>query len=42
MFYPMFEPNLKFIDTCNNEKFRSKNKKNIHKKEAGPYQGFGY
>ena len=26
----------------NNEKFRSfKSKENIHKKEAGPYRGFG-
>ena len=27
----------------NNEKFRSfKSKENIHKKEVGPYRGFGY
>ena len=27
----------------NNEKFRSfKDKENIHKKEVGPYRGFGY
>ena len=27
----------------NNEKFRSfKSKENIHKKEVGPYHGFGY
>ena len=27
----------------NNEKFRSfKSNENIHKKEAGPYRGFGY
>ena len=27
----------------NNEKFRSfKSKENIHKKEVGPYDGFGY
>ena len=29
--------------TNNNEKFRSfKSKENIHKKEVGPYRGFGY
>ena len=27
----------------NNEKFRSfKSRENIHKKEVGPYRGFGY
>ena len=27
----------------NNKKFRSfKSKENIHKKEVGPYRGFGY
>ena len=32
------------IKTCNNnKKFRSfKSKGNIHKKEVGPYHGFGY
>ena len=30
-------------DMNNNEKFRSfKSKENIHKKEVGPYRGFGY
>ena len=29
--------------TNSNEKFRSfKSKENIHKKEVGPYHGFGY
>ena len=33
--------NFKFIN--NNEKLRSfKSKENIHKKEVGPYRGFGY
>ena len=31
------------VTTNNNEKFRSfKSKENIHKKEVGPYRGFGY
>ena len=31
------------INSNNNEKFRSfKSKENIHKKEVGPYRGFGY
>ena len=31
------------IMTNNNEKFKSfKSKENIHKKEVGPYRGFGY
>ena len=33
----------KHIPSNNNEKFRSfKSKENIHKKEVGPYHGFGY
>ena len=33
----------KYIPVNNNEKFRSfKSKENIHKKEVGPYRGFGY
>ena len=32
-----------FTNTNNNEKFRSfKSRENIHKKEVGPYRGFGY
>ena len=31
------------VSMDNNEKFRSfKSKENIHKKEVGPYRGFGY
>ena len=31
------------VTTNNNEKFRSfKSKENMHKKEVGPYRGFGY
>ena len=31
------------VDLNNNKKFRSfKSKENIHKKEVGPYRGFGY
>ena len=40
---------FRFIDSTiplvsnNNKKFRSfKSKENIHKKEVGPYRGFGY
>ena len=39
----ILSPNSKITHTNNNEKFRSfKSKENIHKKEVGPYRGFGY
>ena len=39
---PDSEIHMKRIQN-NNEKFRSfKSKENIHKKEVGPYRGFGY
>ena len=47
----IFKPNLNgfeitkklFRIESNNKKFRSfKSKENIHKKEGGPYRGFGY
>ena len=41
--YSKYEKIKKEINYNNNTKFRSfKSKENIHKKEVGPYHGFGY
>ena len=39
----IYSQNTNLLPHNNNEKFTSfKSKENIHKKEVGPYRGFGY